>query len=419
MQTAVIEIESPTTWSEVATAYEVAPDVFARSLRVSAMGDSPVLEVSFFSDDGEHAVKIVDGVMTAYRERASPPSVVRGESKIVGRLDHLVERKDRIQADIETAEDANVFSLSMKRLDRVNAELVDTQILLDDTRARHTAESDRAPLVLTSAAPGHNDESPSNQLLMGSLLGAMAGGGLAWWLARQSSSMVVVAGRMMAELSSPYQPVGSAWEQLAKRCIDVVVATIALVILSPCLVGIAIAIKVTSKGPILFRQDRVGWRGVPFRINKFRTMKVNNDDTAHREFVKSMVADSEAGAGPEVSGGIYKLVDPRVTGIGRVLRKYSLDELPQLWNVITGDMSLVGPRPSLPWEHDLYLPLHRGRVRAKPGCSGLWQVSGHNRLTVPEMLDLDIEYVDRWSILLDAKILFRTPLTVLGSRSTR
>jgi lipopolysaccharide/colanic/teichoic acid biosynthesis glycosyltransferase len=202
------------------------------------------------------------------------------------------------------------------------------------------------------------------------------------------------------------------WSGIRERIFDVVIASLLLLLLSPLMVLIALAVRLTSAGPALFRQERTGWRGSTFVMFKFRTMSRDNDDSEHRAFVTSML-NGEAG---DAANGVYKLThDPRVTPVGRVLRKTSLDELPQLFNVLLGTMSLVGPRPALPWEVELFDPRYRARFDVRPGITGLWQVSGRNTLTMPEALELDLDYVRRRSVGLDTLILLRTiPAVVLA-----
>jgi lipopolysaccharide/colanic/teichoic acid biosynthesis glycosyltransferase len=177
-----------------------------------------------------------------------------------------------------------------------------------------------------------------------------------------------------------------------------------------------VAVRLTSSGPALFQQVRVGYRRSTFVMLKFRTMYRDNDDARHRAYVAAMLEGAAATAAGE-GGGIYKLTDdPRVTPLGRLLRKTSLDELPQLVNVLRGDMSLVGPRPVLPWEAELFEPRHWPRFAVKPGITGLWQVSGRNVLTMQQALDLDVEYARRRNLALDVMTLARTIPTVLTTR---
>lgn len=198
-----------------------------------------------------------------------------------------------------------------------------------------------------------------------------------------------------------------------KRVIDILGSAVLLLVLSPILLAIIIAIKLTSKGPVIFEQERLGHLGARFKCLKFRTMYVNNDPRIHQEYVQRFIAgeaDSQNGNGSTV----YKLTsDPRVTPVGRILRKLSFDELPQFWNVLRGEMSLVGPRPPVPYEFEVYDIWHRRRVlELKPGVTGLWQVCGRSRTRFEEMVRLDLKYSQSWSLWLDIKILAATPRAV-------
>ncbi len=202
---------------------------------------------------------------------------------------------------------------------------------------------------------------------------------------------------------------------LAKRLLDLVSATILLVFLSPILVLIAVAIKLDSKGPVLFRQTRVGWDGQPFTMLKFRSMINNADQSLHRDFVKELLRNaknsSQADSGPKT---MFKVNDdPRVTRLGHILRLTSLDELPQLINVLRCEMSLVGPRPDLSYAVEEYEPWQWRRFEVLPGLTGLWQVSGRSKLLPTEMLELDVQYADECSFWLDCKILLETVHVVL------
>jgi lipopolysaccharide/colanic/teichoic acid biosynthesis glycosyltransferase len=187
-----------------------------------------------------------------------------------------------------------------------------------------------------------------------------------------------------------------------------------LVGVSPLLALIALLVRLTSPGPILFRQVRVGMKMKPFTMLKFRTMHVNADPAIHQEFVTRFIR-SEVPSPDSGEQAMFKLVaDPRVTPIGRLLRRTSLDELPQLWNVLRGDMSLVGPRPPLFYEVAQYEPWHLRRVmEAKPGITGLWQVSGRSRTTFDEMVRLDLTYARSRSLWTDLKILIATPGAII------
>jgi lipopolysaccharide/colanic/teichoic acid biosynthesis glycosyltransferase len=203
---------------------------------------------------------------------------------------------------------------------------------------------------------------------------------------------------------------------IIKRGIDIVGSSILLFILSPLLAAIALAIKLSSKGPVIFRQDRVGQFGTRFKCLKFRTMYTNNDPKIHRDYVQRFIAGKAAKENEsETEPVVYKITsDPRITPIGKFLRKTSLDEFLQFWNVLRGEMSLVGPRPALPYEFEVYESWHRRRVlEVKPGVTGLWQVSGRSRVSFDDMVRLDLRYSQRWSLWLDLKILLATPLAVL------
>ncbi len=199
--------------------------------------------------------------------------------------------------------------------------------------------------------------------------------------------------------------------RVTKRAMDIVGSLAALVLLSPLFLLIALAVKATSKGPILFRQRRIGQHGESFTFLKFRSMYVGNDASIHREYVKQLIAGKAEKHLNEKREGVYKLTrDPRVTTIGGFLRKTSLDELPQFINVLRGEMSLVGPRPPVPYEVEAYDFWHRRRVlEAKPGITGLWQIKGRSRVKFDDMVRLDLQYARTWSPWLDVKILLRTP----------
>mgnify|MGYP002377888121 CR=1 FL=1 len=201
-----------------------------------------------------------------------------------------------------------------------------------------------------------------------------------------------------------------------KRTLDIVGATIALLLFSPIILLTALAVKITSPGPIIFKQDRLGQKGRTFSFYKFRSMKNNNDNQIHREYVTQLIQGDLA----KINQGdsekpLYKMkTDPRVTWVGRIIRKTSIDELPQLFNVLKGEMSLVGPRPPLRYEADHYQSWHLRRILdAKPGITGLWQVEGRSRTTFDEMVRLDIRYMRNCSLSLDLKILLKTFKVVL------
>lgn len=215
----------------------------------------------------------------------------------------------------------------------------------------------------------------------------------------------------------------------AKRMLDFTLAFILLVLLSPLMILTAIAILIYSPGPIFFKQERVGairqsrdgrfhWKRVTFPCYKFRTMKIDADPSVHRAYVRALIENDEAQMNALQGAPTQprKLVnDSRITRPGKFLRKSSLDELPQLWNVLLGDMSLVGPRPAIPYEVDMYKSWHLRRLEARPGLTGLQQVTARCTADFDQQVQLDIEYVDNQSLWLDVKIILKTPLAVIST----
>jgi lipopolysaccharide/colanic/teichoic acid biosynthesis glycosyltransferase len=224
---------------------------------------------------------------------------------------------------------------------------------------------------------------------------------------RHRMELVVVDAHNPARAESR---VAHALVATARRALDISVASIALLVLAVPMLILAAAIRIDSDGPALFRQRRVGRGMRPFTMFKFRTMSRNADTAPHRDYVRSLI-DGEG----QQDGTLYKLsVDDRVTRIGDFLRGWSLDELPQLINVLFGQMALVGPRPVIPYEVEMYPESYLKRFKVKPGLTGLWQVSGRNERTYDEMVRFDIEYAEAASLLLDLRILAKTMPVVLG-----
>lgn len=199
--------------------------------------------------------------------------------------------------------------------------------------------------------------------------------------------------------------------QSVKRVIDVIGSSMAILALAPIFAVVALAVKLTSKGPVLFKQVRVGQFGKRFTFLKFRSMYTGNCSKIHEEYVKKLIA----GQGEKQDGNFKLVNDPRVTAVGRFIRRTSLDELPQFFNVLLGDMSLVGPRPPVPYEYESYDVWHRSRlVEVRPGITGLWQVTGRSRTTFDEMVRLDLQYAGTWTVATDLKILLQTPKAVVS-----
>ena len=201
-----------------------------------------------------------------------------------------------------------------------------------------------------------------------------------------------------------------------KRCIDILGAGVALAVFSPVFAAIAAAIKMTSKGPVIFRQTRIGMHGKPFTFLKFRSMYIDRDENPHIDYIRQFINGKPSQAGREK--GVFKLTrDPRITPVGMFIRKTSLDELPQFINVLKGEMSLVGPRPPLPYECELYDTWHKRRLRqVKPGITGLWQIHGRSSTTFDDMVRLDLKYVAERSLWLDIKIMLKTPGAVASCK---
>lgn len=214
------------------------------------------------------------------------------------------------------------------------------------------------------------------------------------------------------QIATPVIPAYPDETDAGKRLLDLAVAGLALLLLGPLMVAIGILVRLTSRGPAIFAQERIGQGGRPFVLHKFRTMYARAGDEAHRAYVQRLLTDEQPPDGGRP--GVYKLADdPRVTPLGRWLRRTSLDELPQLVDVLAGHMSIVGPRPVLGWEVELFEPRHLERFRVRPGMTGLWQVSGRSHLGMREALDLDVAYARRHSHRLDLAILARTVPVVL------
>jgi exopolysaccharide biosynthesis polyprenyl glycosylphosphotransferase len=210
------------------------------------------------------------------------------------------------------------------------------------------------------------------------------------------------------------EPLSSS-ARILKRTFDLIFAALAILLLLPLWLLVALLIKLDSKGPVFYTQERVGMDGRLFLLYKFRTMQANADAELHREYQRAFIAGrAEANLGNETKPTYKLLADPRITRIGKILRRTSLDEVPQLLNVLSGDMSLVGPRPPIPYEVEAYELWHRKRLDMKPGLTGLWQVSGRNRLPFEEMVRLDLYYIENWSLLLDLEIILRTGFVMLA-----
>jgi lipopolysaccharide/colanic/teichoic acid biosynthesis glycosyltransferase len=213
-----------------------------------------------------------------------------------------------------------------------------------------------------------------------------------------------------AELTAPAARPGLV-ENIARRTLDIGVAAVVLLLMAPVIAVVALTVRLSSPGPVFFRQRRLGRSMRPFTVLKFRTMRADADSALHRDYVRSLIGTDAPENPPD---NLYKLVvDPRVTKVGRFLRSWSLDEIPQLWNVLRGEMSLVGPRPVIEYEVEQYPDWYLRRFAVKPGLTGLWQVSGRNERTYEEMVRFDVEYAERRSLWMDLRILARTAIVVM------
>ncbi|MEP6696470.1 MAG: sugar transferase [Pseudonocardiales bacterium] len=203
---------------------------------------------------------------------------------------------------------------------------------------------------------------------------------------------------------------GSRAYVAAKRALDLVLAGAGLLLCLPLLAVLALVVKLESRGPAMYAAERVGEGGRHFACHKLRTMRSDMDDAIHRDYLRYLIANSGSVVAERIPD------DPRITRVGRWLRKSSLDELPQLWNVLCGDMSLVGPRPPLPYEVECYRPWQMGRLAVRPGLTGYWQVLGRGQVTFDDMCRMDLRYIENRSLRLDLWILLKTPLAVASRR---
>ncbi len=227
---------------------------------------------------------------------------------------------------------------------------------------------------------------------------------------KNSDDTIIISDTLQLDTASTLKTNSKTVSIVLKRALDIIGSFLAVILFSPFFIIIAALIKCTSKGPVLFRQKRIGFGGKEFTLLKFRSMHANNDDSAHREFAKNHIhGNSSEKCGTE--SHVFKVKDdPRITRIGAFLRKSSFDELPQFFNVLMGHMSLVGPRPAIRYEVKEYDTWHKRRVlEAKPGITGVWQVKGRSRVAFDDMVRMDLQYIKKWSILLDLMLIIKTP----------
>jgi lipopolysaccharide/colanic/teichoic acid biosynthesis glycosyltransferase len=228
-----------------------------------------------------------------------------------------------------------------------------------------------------------------------------------------STTSEAEGGRRATIVSVPIAPTSLAY-QVAKRTLDVAGAGLALVVASPILALVALAVRLESHGPVLFHQERIGLGGRPFVLLKFRSMDAAADEEEHRAYVSRLIRDEGPDSGTDTWTPMA--ADPRVTRVGMFLRRSHLDELPQLLNILRGEMSLVGPRPPIPYEVELYEPWQMRRLAVVPGLTGLWQATAWGKLSFEEGVRLDLDYIERRSLWLDVRILARTAWQILSGR---
>jgi len=202
---------------------------------------------------------------------------------------------------------------------------------------------------------------------------------------------------------------------LFKRLMDVLIALGLIVLFGPLMLLIMAGIRISSPGPIFYWQTRIGKKGKPFSMLKFRSMQVKNDPDLHRAYVQKLIHENIQPGAPGKSN-LKMLGDPRITGLGKYLRKFSLDELPQFFNVLRGEMSMVGPRPSLPYEYEVYKEWHEQRLMVLPGITGLWQAMARNTVSFDDMVRIDIQYIQSMNLWLDLKIMFLTPVVMIRGK---
>ncbi len=458
-ETVAVTLQSPSIWHPVAEREGFTDEEFQKNYETGVAGGTQIIQVSFVDTDTDRARRVVNGVVAAYLERFSAPDIENQSTTIRDYIIELQELEASILAGLEDREQlSQARQIDLQdQLVRTRAQISSVTLQLADREAAQRERTSTDPRLVSSGFILEEPVTPAP--LNAAVFGAGAGGvigTLLIYLTFHRASQPVEDGEsdppdvaspnaMMAaetgetgesaaadRLQSP--TLGHAVPLAMKRGIDLVLGTLLLVLCLPVLLLSAAAIKATSPGPALFRQERIGKDGRTFSLIKLRTLVVDNDDSQHRAHVEDLLTsrstaeqlDPELDPDPNpVEAGVeavpdgYKLRDPRVTGVGRVLRRFSIDELPQLWNVVRGEMSIVGPRPALPWENELFDPRYRSRQRALPGCSGLWQVSGRSLMTTWEMLELDLAYVQDWTLRRDLWILLRTPLVVLRGDGAR
>lgn len=421
---------SPSVWHPMADTEGISEKDFLNNYSVViAGGGTQIIRITFSDTDAIRAQRVVTGIVAEYLSTFGPKLEEPALEVITSHLSALEALQSELQVAIQTAgESPRELQIDLQnQLLGVRRQITSVLLRMDLRQADRLVGRETEPRIVSNAfvATDPLTPNPGRALVFGATAGGLVALGAIYLGFHRTAQPAAVEStsppvppqvRSSQIVSTVSSPVGRSLNRILKRSLDIAVSAAALVLLGPLLLLIAVAVKLTSAGPTLFRQARVGQFGQLFVITKFRTMNVNNNDQEHREFVLALLQDPSAGP---MEDGTYKLIDSRVTRTGALLRRFSLDELPQLWNVLKGDMSLVGPRPMLPWEWELLGSAHRQRGRVPPGCTGLWQVAGRNLVSTMEMLALDLAYVQRWSFWRDIIILVRTPLVVLRGDGAR
>lgn len=430
-----VVLESPGLWHPIAEREGITDKEFQERYAVDVAGGTQIVQVNFEDTDRDRASRIVDEILETYVANARAPQEIVQTETLEAHLESLTELEASIITSLDNSDDLP----RLQQIDLQN-ELVRTRqqittvIFRLDTRATDLAERRSIdPRIVTE--PFILEEPVTPAPMKAAVFGFAVGGLVALvatylvfhrdaqiagpvapgGAAAPYQTLTAKSGNSNTNTSSTVRRTGSG-DLRVKRITDVVIAGLLLIVTAPMLLIIGLMIKLTSRGPVLFRQERVGRNDQAFQLYKFRTMTVDNDDSEHRAFVEGQLENGDKNS---TEDGRFKLQDNRVTAVGGPLRRLSLDELPQLWNVVKGEMSLVGPRPALPWEASLFEARFRERTRAIPGCTGLWQVSGRSHVSVRRMLELDMEYVQTRSLMKDLSILVRTPLVVLRGDGAR
>lgn len=421
-ETVAVTFASPSIWAPVAAREGIPEKLFLERYAAAVAGGTQVVSVTYQDPDPELAKRVVRGAVEAYLIRFAPDdgAVQRAE------LESYLASLRTLEADLVTTLEQPDVLLRQEQIDRQNQliavrqQITDVLLRIDERDTAVATDDATAPRLITDAFVGEEPVLPERAQIavFGFAAGGMVGAAVVFLVYHVAAQRPAPPAPLQTTQPALVRPGGTRLGRFAKRSIDVIGSGVGLVLLSPLMAIIAVAIVVETGRPVLFRQTRVGRHEREFQMLKFRSMVQDNDPSEHIAYQTALLTRDDADT-LTAEGGVYKLADPRITRVGAIIRRFSLDELPQLINVFRGEMSLVGPRPALTWEVPLFSERHRARASVPPGCSGLWQVSGRNLLTSRQMLELDVQYVERWSFWRDLWILIRTPFAVLRGDGAR